>query len=300
MRRALLFVLAAIFSQGSISLPAATSGDTPKAVVVEVIGAATYVDASAQSGPIKRGQTLASGTTITTGPGSTVRLDLGLNGQQLTVKPDSVLSLDKLNIQRTGADVVIETKLEVRKGSILGNVKKLSAASSYEVKTANGVAGIRGTAFHIFAIGIFRCLNGQIIVTISSPGAPARAFTVTTGNQLGGGGPGGGQLTLTPIPPQELRQLLSEARPIIQRIIVAQRNDSPRPTDHPNPPPDVQAIRRQIFQEARSRGLSEEQAQLVVNAFFATAASQGIIINGDLFQHYIEAVLSPIHPGGND
>src|SRR5215471_14798802 len=64
---------------------------------------------------------------------------------------DSALAIDKLTTTQTGADVVSETQLDLQRGRIMGNVKKMSAASKYEVKIPNGVAGIRGTIYYITA-----------------------------------------------------------------------------------------------------------------------------------------------------
>ena len=59
---------------------------------------------------------------------------------------NTLLGVDKLTFTQTGADVVTETQLDLKAGHIFGMVKKMSAASKYEVKIPNGVAGIRGTA----------------------------------------------------------------------------------------------------------------------------------------------------------
>jgi hypothetical protein len=57
----------------------------------------------------------------------------------------TVLGVDKLTVDRTGVDEVSDTQLDLRAGQIMGNVKKLSAQSRYEIKVPNGVAGIRGS-----------------------------------------------------------------------------------------------------------------------------------------------------------
>jgi hypothetical protein len=59
----------------------------------------------------------------------------------------TVLGVDKLTLERTGVDEVSETQLDLRAGQIMGNVKKLSAQSKYEIKLPNGVAGIRGSSY---------------------------------------------------------------------------------------------------------------------------------------------------------
>lgn len=157
-----------------------------QAKVKEIRGSASYTIAGGGGQPLQVGMELPAGSVITTGRGSTVILDLGESGA-LSIKEDSTLSIDKLTVQKTGADTVVDTQLEIRKGSILGNVKKLSAASTYNVTTARGVAGIRGTIFHIFAVGIFRCHDGQLVITIqnlAAPGQPPQVFTVGPGQEV--------------------------------------------------------------------------------------------------------------------
>ncbi|MEW6305224.1 MAG: FecR family protein [Verrucomicrobiota bacterium] len=213
----------AVMALGAMLNPAqAAAPSGVKAKVVKVVGIANYSDAQNQSGPVKQGMEVTSGMTITTGPGSSVYLDLGEN-QAITVKPDSQLSLDKLSIDKTGADTVVETKLEVKKGSILGDVKKLSAASKFEVKTANGVAGIRGTAFHIFAVGIFRCSNGQILVLTSS----GQAFTVNQGQSLNAAAP---QPTLQQLTPAETAAMVADVRELLAVVVVITREPVGSPT----------------------------------------------------------------------
>ena len=67
---------------------------------------------------------------------------------------NTLLGIDKLTVTQTGADVVTETQLDLKAGHIFGMVKKMSAASKYEVKIPNGVAGIRGTVYDISAEGV--------------------------------------------------------------------------------------------------------------------------------------------------
>lgn len=156
-----------------------------KATVLEIQGNANYSTGGAAQ-PLKVGTELPAGSVVNTGADSTVILDLGDSGR-VSVKPESTLSIDKLNVQKVGGDTVVETELEVRKGSILGNVKKLSADSKYNVNTAKGVAGIRGTLYHIFAVGIFRCGDGQLRIVIrnlAQPGAQPQVFTVGPGQEV--------------------------------------------------------------------------------------------------------------------
>src|SRR5215471_16948754 len=70
---------------------------------------------------------------------------------------NTLLGVDKLTTLNTSEDVT-DTRLDMKSGHIFFNVKKLSAASRFEIKLPNGVAGIRGTA-------------GEIIVKILPPPA---------------------------------------------------------------------------------------------------------------------------------
>ncbi|MSU28221.1 MAG: hypothetical protein EXS27_09960 [Pedosphaera sp.] len=137
---------------------AATPG---AAQVKKVVGTASYTDAKA-GGPLKEGDILFQGATITTGAGSYVDLFLGVNGDSLRVEADSTLSLSKLDYTKGLGETVVTTEVEVKKGSIVANVvNKLSKASKYEIKTPAGVAGIRGTVVRAGTIRIV-CLIGRV------------------------------------------------------------------------------------------------------------------------------------------
>ncbi|HTL15663.1 MAG TPA: FecR domain-containing protein, partial [Patescibacteria group bacterium] len=82
---------------------------------------------------------------------------------------DSLLGIDKLTNVQTGADAVNETELDLKKGHITATVKKLSAASKYEVKFVNGVAGVRGTVFDLRAQGIIKVYIGSMVVAWVDP-----------------------------------------------------------------------------------------------------------------------------------
>ncbi|MEO6035109.1 MAG: FecR domain-containing protein [Verrucomicrobiota bacterium] len=118
-----------------------------EAKVRQIKGSAKYSTQGGAWVPLKLGTVLKSGATIQTAPESIVDLDLGDNGPVVRVTPSTTMSLDKLTHSGTGVDSVIETKLNLQLGTIIGNVKKLAKASKYEIKTPNGVAGIRGTDY---------------------------------------------------------------------------------------------------------------------------------------------------------
>jgi len=77
--------------------------------------------------------------------------------------------------------MVTDTQLDLRAGKIMGTVKKMSAASKYEVKYPNGVAGIRGTIYVIDANGVVTVLSGTVLVSWVKPDGSAGTQQVMAG-----------------------------------------------------------------------------------------------------------------------
>jgi hypothetical protein len=166
------------------SLAAQTVVQT-SAKVVRVKGSARYKTDSNAWQPLTHGTVLKAGALVeTAGEGSYVDLVLGEGARpqlrpaaadMLTYHPvaeqntvriweNSRLGLDKLTSTETGADVVTETHLDLQAGHIFGSVRKMSAASKYEVKIPNGVASIRGTVYDISAEGVIKVLVGSVLL----------------------------------------------------------------------------------------------------------------------------------------
>lgn len=162
------------------------------AKVIKLKGAARYSMGNDVWQKLHEGDTLNSGAVIQTASDSQVDLVLGegapadLGKAQPTINhvainsysagesagqnvvrltENTVLALDKLYTEQTGADTVADTELDLRAGRIMGNVKKLSAASKFEIKLPNGVAGIRGTIYDISANGILSVFDGSVVIS---------------------------------------------------------------------------------------------------------------------------------------
>jgi hypothetical protein len=179
------------------SLAAETTSQVP-AKVVRIKGAARYKVGSGAWQTLKRGDKLNAGTIVETGVDS--RIDLMLDegtpptarpvtGEMLTYRAtaeqnmvrvweNSRLGIDKLTRTETGADVVTETQLDLQAGHIFGSVKKMSAASKYEVKIPSGVAGIRGTTYDISVEGLIKVLVGSIYLAYVDAGGNAKTQVV--------------------------------------------------------------------------------------------------------------------------
>lgn len=128
----------------------------------------------------------------------------------IRLQSDTVLAIDKLTVSDTGVDAVSDTELDLRKGKIFGNVKKLSAASQYLIKMPTGVAGIRGTTFALGADGSVTVIAGSVV--ISQVGANGKVFTAV----LGPGDAFNPQSDqIVHLTPQEITQYVSQGPPII-------------------------------------------------------------------------------------
>jgi FecR protein len=187
-------LVAAFATQATAQTPVVANPSSPEvtAKVVNVEGKARVsVDGKGWQ-QVSKGDIIKPGSVIqTAGNGSKVDIVLGakdgnvsFNAQPISnnhsgagagesvgqnvvrIYENSVLAIDKLTVEKNGADEVSETQLDLRAGQIMGNVKKLSAASKYEIKIPNGVAGIRGTTYLIAASGVVNVLTGSVVVAV--------------------------------------------------------------------------------------------------------------------------------------
>lgn len=176
--RQLMFVLLALL-WGS-ALASAVPG---RAEVRQITGQATRINAAGVSSPLARGMVLGAGDTVATGPGSTVDLWLGLNGEALRVDPDTTLRFDVLDIANF-AERRVTTSLKLTTGGVTGNVpSRLSAASRYEIKTPAGVAEIRGTIYAFRSNGTLVVARGIVNFTYVDKGI-SRTVRVEAGQQF--------------------------------------------------------------------------------------------------------------------
>ena len=154
-----------------VSTLAAQPVNQGSAKVMRIKGLARYSTGNNIWVPLKVGDVVKPGTVIQTAAKSSVDFALSegagpvvhpATSETLSYQPtaeqnlvrmweNTLLGVDKLTFTQTGADVVTETQLDLKAGHIFGSVKKLSAASKYEVKIPNGVAGIRGSTYDISA-----------------------------------------------------------------------------------------------------------------------------------------------------
>src|SRR6266496_3361682 len=148
---------------GATVVSSVQAAEAGKAVVRSIRGSAQYAEGG-QWLPLKVGQLLKPGSSIRTANESQVDLFMDQNGPVVRLVENTQLGIDKLNFDTTGIDTVIETQLDLKSGRIVGIVKKMSHDSKYEIKTPNGVAGIRGTEYDVWATSVVRVISGSLVV----------------------------------------------------------------------------------------------------------------------------------------
>jgi hypothetical protein len=161
----LLMCTLAVLVLAGINLHAVEEGiKNAKATVRSVHGTVEYSENGAWM-PLKVNMKLNPGVTIRTGPDGTA--DISVNGTASAVRMTNATILQIPTMSFTGSqrDGDTITTLDLKSGSVLGNVKKISANSRYEITTPHGVAGIRGTDFKVEAIPTE---DGKFVVTFNS------------------------------------------------------------------------------------------------------------------------------------
>jgi len=185
----------------------------------------------------KEGYILRQGEAIETGPSSRAVL-LFSNGTVIGVEPDSFFSItkflqdpfdvDKNDFIRAKTEPTTSiTELGLKKGTILGDVRKLSKGSKMAIKTPVGTAAIRGTKFKFTVTSLGA--NGGFTATLSVPEGSiqfsngnetvtvggGQAATITVAGNLGQAVQIADPTNITPAEAQALTQafqaLLSEA-----------------------------------------------------------------------------------------
>jgi len=157
----------------------------PGSVIQTSRDAGSYVDLALGEG---------SATTVAASPTASAAFIAPSKGGSINFKPstvqntvrvmeNTVLGIDKISVMETGADVVSDTQLDLKSGRIVGNVKKMSAASRYEIKLPNGVAGIRGTVYDITADGTIRVASGSVVISFVDAKGNVQTRSVMGGQQ---------------------------------------------------------------------------------------------------------------------
>ena len=156
---------------------------------VTVTGQAVVTHAQGSEVKLKSNDSLAAGDVVTTLDDSSVVLVFS-NGSTVTIGQNSKVSVDTFTQDPFAADVNLSqakeepspshTKLNLAYGELVGNVKHLNNASTFDIQTPVGAAGIRGTTFRL----VYRPTgNGQAFFTLSTASGTV-IFTGSTGTSV--------------------------------------------------------------------------------------------------------------------
>jgi hypothetical protein len=147
--------LVGLFILSALSINAA---QLASAKVIEVIGTVTKDSEVGGKGPLRPGDILTQGDSISVTALSSAKLVFS-NGSELTVKENTSVAITELAQDPFGGDNSYEqleadpsksqTLLELNYGEVSGHVKKLQQGSKFFIKTPLGTAAIRGTNFTV-------------------------------------------------------------------------------------------------------------------------------------------------------
>lgn len=140
----------------AISALSSHAAQLASAKVLKVEGTVTKLAANGKSSPIKAGDILSQGDSISTTALSSTMIVFS-NGSEVSVLENSSVDIAKLQQDSFGGSQKYEqlqadpsqshTLLELNYGKLLGHVKKLQPGSTFNIETPLGTAAIRGTQF---------------------------------------------------------------------------------------------------------------------------------------------------------
>ncbi len=189
-----LAVCLAVLALGAVTVKSNEPGTVPgKATIRTVHGTASY-ELNGATKTLKPNMELPAGTVITTGPDSEVYMSVNGITSAVKVSAETSMAIPKMDKIGKGSTAESETMLDLRSGTILGQVKKVTGNSTYEIKTPRGVAGIRGTDFKISVSLLpgggysvtFSSITGQVFVSanVGPGGGTPTSVTLHDGQEF--------------------------------------------------------------------------------------------------------------------
>jgi hypothetical protein len=134
---------------------------------LKVTGEVSRVDSAGTTSPVTDGVLLSESDAVVTGDNSGVVLVFA-NGSSVKLGANTRLLVEQFKMDPLAESVAVaelkqepsvsQTTLNLAYGELVGDVKKLNKSSTYNIKTAVGAAGIRGT---VFRVTFFPPANGQ-------------------------------------------------------------------------------------------------------------------------------------------
>jgi len=133
---------------------------------------------------LQPGMALGSGTTLRTETGAAVDVILKNCRTALRLAPDSELEVAQLSAVVIGDEVIADTVLNLKAGSLIGSQRKLAKPSRFEILFPGGAVAIHGTEYKVKASGTVACITGEVAVKSSSAQAAPVSVLVPAGSAL--------------------------------------------------------------------------------------------------------------------
>jgi hypothetical protein len=135
--------------------------------------------------PLQPGVSLKSGAVLRTDTGATADVILKNCRTALRLAPESELEVARLAAAVVGNEVVADTVLSLKAGSVTGSQRKLAKLSRFDILFPGGAVSIHGTEYNVGANGTVACITGEVAVN-GSAGASVKvpagsALNSTTG-----------------------------------------------------------------------------------------------------------------------
>ncbi len=171
-----------------------------KVQVGKASGTVTLIDGKSQRKPLASGAVFQEGTMVETGANSSAELVFS-NGSSVLLTPNTLFEVRTFrqvasagiaspyrSIEKDPSPSV--TELEVLRGKIIGEARKLNALSAFTVKTPAGLVRIRGTVFTVeYRVGsdgigriVVDCVRGSVETNVYA--SDAGPVSVDPGMQL--------------------------------------------------------------------------------------------------------------------
>jgi hypothetical protein len=164
-------VVALIWLAGGLASPGFAQSNPRAAEVTRISGKARFSTDHHTWQTLKDGVALMSGALIQTADGSKLTLRLGEKeaGSRIELSGGSVLSIDRLASETSGATIADDTELTLRTGEISGHLGKSDHASKYEINLPNGIVGVRSGDYRLVSTGLLSITSGDAVIVLSKP-----------------------------------------------------------------------------------------------------------------------------------
>jgi hypothetical protein len=137
-------LLAFCFALSSTSVSAAEVGK------IKVSTGAVYIERAAQRLPAPVGAEVLASDTIITGENGSAGITF-IDNSRLSIGPNSVLAIDRLNFDQTTHDGAFDTSLKRGTLSVISGKIAKRSPDAMTVRTPSMILGVRGTEFVVRA-----------------------------------------------------------------------------------------------------------------------------------------------------